>query len=306
MIDGCHTTSTSATCLSGTELAGGLRVDVERLELVDVLSLGGDRAQGHRNQIIVLTKLGHFQTAEKRLQRDGHVPAADPGSLRPRLVDPHDQFLGLRAPVVVDQLGAGNLAQLVLDPLDDLEQPVGVATGETHLDRRPRRWPERQRSDAGLKLGEVAGAELLERRDDFVDDLAIGGVEQEVGVLGAERLGVVGQQIARSALAQENPPVGHTARAVGPDQHFPAHVVLDRIDDPFGTRQRRLQRQLQLGGKGRSLVGWKEDHRDEAEGVDPRGEGPDDRRDGQKTMTQPGEQQLAVQHVEPRLEAGTL
>ena len=68
------------------------------------------------------------------------------------------------------QVAQGAAQQLRLDRFDDVEQAVGVPSGKTNRDRRPRRRAQGQWSDSGLEARKAGRAEAFEGLGDLVDD----------------------------------------------------------------------------------------------------------------------------------------
>ena len=79
------------------------------------MALGRHRAQGDRDDAILLAVLRQLEAAEAGLQRDGDVLVGDSGAAGAGLVDLDKKLLRAMAPVVVDVARAGDRGEVGLD-----------------------------------------------------------------------------------------------------------------------------------------------------------------------------------------------
>ena len=132
---------TSAIWLIGTRALVAALTTSRFVDLFDPRALVAPQAEGDRDQAVLLAQIGERGAGEAGLQQHGHVFVGDARQVGFVGLDGHGDLEHLGVPIVVDVVGAGDLAKLLFGLGGHAAERFDVVAEEAdlhgHADRRP-------------------------------------------------------------------------------------------------------------------------------------------------------------------------
>ena len=227
-----------------------LRVDVDGFQLADIVASADFGAQHHGNGLVALPVLRDCVTRERRAQRNSNVLVGNARPPRPGIVDVHNQFLGLFAPVVRDVARTRDRGETGLYVVGQIEQDILVGSIEPDLYRRAAARTRREPFQRYVHVRVMGFHVFAQAGEQARYGVVRRCIADQRGVSGAGlRRAVAKVEPGRAGAYEESPVADAVPLLFLRDGQFLRHEPFDIEYGRFRIVERRAVREFEVAGK---------------------------------------------------------